>query len=477
VDVSQADGFTAVQEANALVLENAYAGSGYNYTPLTIKGVLNTGQSGIQDAWTVNDGNVYQTQATEGNRPTASTSDTAIGVAKTGYLGLRAPSGVCSGINMLFASTDTYQECLSATAKTFTVPITTTAVSISGAPAGSFVKADGSGYGTPSGSGGGTVTGVGLTMPAYLTVSGSPITTNGTLAVTGTSEAANYFLAAPNGSSGAMSPRAIVAADVPTLNQSTTGNAATATALAVTPSQCSGGEFATGVAASGNANCGTPSGSGTVISFSAGNLSPLFTTSVATAASTPALSFSLSNAAQNSVFAGPASGGSGAPSFQTAPTISAANMTSFPTLNQSTTGNASTATSLASTPGQCSNGYYATGVTATGVANCAQVAYSQVSGAPAGAVSDIQITVGTTAIGANSCSSEFTAAMTGLTAAMSVKFTPATDFHTTTGWSAAGPALYFFPVPTAGTLDYYVCNNSSSSVTPGANTTWNVSAQ
>ena len=52
-------------------------------------------------------------------------------------------------------------------------------------------------------------------------------------------------------------------------------------------------------------------------------------------------------AAQNSVFAGPASGGTGAPSFQTAPTISAANMTNFPTLNQNTTG---TAANLSGTP-------------------------------------------------------------------------------------------------------------------------------
>jgi len=41
----------------------------------------------------------------------------------------------------------------------------------------------------------------------------------------------------------------------PTLNQSTTGNAATATALAATPSQCSGTQLANGIAASGNANC------------------------------------------------------------------------------------------------------------------------------------------------------------------------------------------------------------------------------
>src|SRR5579859_867295 len=42
-------------------------------------------------------------------------------------------------------------------------------------------------------------------------------------------------------------------------------------------------------------------GSGTVTSFSAGNLSPLFTSSVATATTTPALTFSLSNFANNTV--------------------------------------------------------------------------------------------------------------------------------------------------------------------------------
>jgi len=64
------------------------------------------------------------------------------------------------------------------------------------------------------------------------------------------------------------------------------------------------------------------------------------------------------------------------------PAVSAALLTNFPTLNQSTTGNAATATALASTPAQCSGGQYSTGVAASGNANCAQVAYSQVSGAP-----------------------------------------------------------------------------------------------
>jgi len=46
------------------------------------------------------------------------------------------------------------------------------------------------------------------------------------------SKTANYFLAAPNGSSGVPTFRAIVAADIPTLNQDTSGTAAKATNIA-----------------------------------------------------------------------------------------------------------------------------------------------------------------------------------------------------------------------------------------------------
>src|SRR5262249_43811347 len=49
--------------------------------------------------------------------------------------------------------------------------------------------------------------------------------------------------------------------DVPTLNQSTTGNAATATALASTPTLCSTGQAPTGILANGNATgCAPPTG-------------------------------------------------------------------------------------------------------------------------------------------------------------------------------------------------------------------------
>lgn len=65
-----------------------------------------------------------------------------------------------------------------------------------------------------------------------------------------------------------------------------------------------------------DANChfvdgGAPGGGGSVTSFSAGNLSPLFTTSVATASTTPALSFTISNIAGHTVL-GNSGSGSGA---------------------------------------------------------------------------------------------------------------------------------------------------------------------
>ena len=61
-------------------------------------------------------------------------------------------------------------------------------------------------------------------------------------------------------------------------------------------------------------------GSGTVTSFSAGNLSPLFTTSVATATTTPALTFALSNAGGGTVF-GNNTTSAAASAYTTAPVL------------------------------------------------------------------------------------------------------------------------------------------------------------
>lgn len=73
-----------------------------------------------------------------------------------------------------------------------------------------------------SGSGGsGTVTSVAATVPSWLSVAGSPVTTSGTLAITtAMGQAANRFLATPDGTTGAAALRAIVAGDVSGLSLS-----------------------------------------------------------------------------------------------------------------------------------------------------------------------------------------------------------------------------------------------------------------
>jgi hypothetical protein len=78
---------------------------------------------------------------------------------------------------------------------------------------------------------GGTGTVSGLSLSGTVTTSGN-LTLGGTLAVTPSnfaSQTANTFLAAPNGTAGVPTFRAIAAADVPTLNQNTTGTASNVT--------------------------------------------------------------------------------------------------------------------------------------------------------------------------------------------------------------------------------------------------------
>ena len=66
--------------------------------------------------------------------------------------------------------------------------------------------------------GAGTVTSVGLSLPAIFSVSGSPVTNSGTLTGTLVSQSPNTFFAGPTGASAAPSFRAIVSADLPVIN-------------------------------------------------------------------------------------------------------------------------------------------------------------------------------------------------------------------------------------------------------------------
>lgn len=101
---------------------------------------------------------------------------------------------------------------------------------------------------------GGTGTVSGLTLTGTVTTSGN-LTLGGTLAVTPSnfaSQTANTILAAPNGVAGAPTFRALVAADVPTLNQNTTGTASNVTG---TVAVANGGTGAT-TAATARTNLG-----------------------------------------------------------------------------------------------------------------------------------------------------------------------------------------------------------------------------
>jgi len=167
-------------------------------------------------------------------------------------------------------------------------------------------------------------------------------------------------------STGTGAPSIASAADFPTLNQSTTGNAATASQLAGSPNGCSPGQYSIGIAANGNSSCsqiayaqlsGAPSSlppSGTAT----GDLSQNYPNPIVSKINGVALASLSTGILKNT-------NGTGQPSIASA--------ADFPTLNQSTTGNAATATtasSLAGFPGQCTSGKFATGIQASGDANC-----------------------------------------------------------------------------------------------------------
>jgi hypothetical protein len=114
---------------------------------------------------------------------------------------------------------------------------------------------------------GGTGTVAGLTLSGTVTTTGN-LTLSGTLSVSASnfsSQTAKTFLAAPNGSAGTPTFRTIVASDIPTLNQNTTGSANTLLRSGVLTTQFGTGlvgfpsQIASNVAglfpASDNSNC------------------------------------------------------------------------------------------------------------------------------------------------------------------------------------------------------------------------------
>lgn len=159
------------------------------------------------------------------------------------------------------------------------------------------------------------LTSVGLTLPSLFTVTGSPLTANGTIAATLASQAANTIFAAPNGSAGAPAFRSLVAADIPTLpfsqisgtvpvSQGGTGLTTVGTSGQVLTSNGTSLTWATpGAATSGLTSVGL-------------SMPSIFTVTNSPLTANGTLTAAFNTQTANTVFAGPSSGAAAAPTFR-----------------------------------------------------------------------------------------------------------------------------------------------------------------
>jgi len=184
-------------------------------------------------------------------------------------------------------------------------------------------------------SGSGSVSSVALSLPAIFSVTGSPITSSGTLAVTLATQSANLVFAGPNtGSAAAPTFRVLVAADVPDISATYL-----TTAAATAGYQPLDGDLTALAALSGTnniyyrsaANTWTSITVGTGLTFSAGTLSAntagtvtsvalslpaMFNVTGSPITSTGTLTAALANQVTKAVLIGPVSGSAAAPTFR-----------------------------------------------------------------------------------------------------------------------------------------------------------------
>lgn len=164
----------------------------------------------------------------------------------------------------------------------------------------------------------GTVTSVGLSMPSIFSVSGSPVTTSGTLTASLATQTANTIFSGP-AAGGAATPtfRTMVTADIPnsTVTYAKIQNVTNARLLgnnsgaAAPPQEITLG---TGLSFSGTTLNGT---GGTVTSVGL-SMPSIFSVSGSPVTTSGTLTATLATQTANTVFAGPASGGAATPTFR-----------------------------------------------------------------------------------------------------------------------------------------------------------------
>ena len=128
--------------------------------------------------------------------------------------------GTCTDINAILCSASTTQYWLPpklTTTQKNAITSPATGALVFDTSLGAMNYYTGSAWASLAGGASG-LTSVALSAPSWLTVTNSPLTSNGTIGLASSSITANQFLAAPNGSAGLLTPRAIVGADLPTIN-------------------------------------------------------------------------------------------------------------------------------------------------------------------------------------------------------------------------------------------------------------------
>jgi hypothetical protein len=241
---------------------------------------------------------------------------------------------------------------------------------------------------SPPGAGSGSVTSVGLALPSFITVSGSPVTGAGTLTGTLATQVTKTFLAGPtSGADAAPTFRTIAAADVPTLNQNTSGSAATLT----TPRAINGVNFDGSAPITVTADANTLSGTtlkSTVVNSSltsVGTLGSLTVTNPITGSVTGSSGSTAGNAATvttNANLTGPVTSSGNAttvaaaqPSITSVGTLSGLTVTAAPTFSALMSGYVP----VASTAGLMTNSHITTDGTNIDISPSAATPYANAS--------------------------------------------------------------------------------------------------
>jgi hypothetical protein len=212
--------------------------------------------------------------------------------------------------------------------------------------------------------------------------------------------------------------------DARTFLGAVTGNASTASAFDHNPSACSAGTFASDIAADGTLTCGTPAGAGDVVgpASSTDNAIARFDSTTGKLLQNSGATIDDSGNITANSFVGPV------------------------------TGNASTATALASNPSDCSANQFATTIAANGNLTCAQPAFTNISGTA---------TVAQTTVA--------TQALTTCTTARTVDWSTGNAF--TLSLTSGNTCTLTFSNPTSGqTITIWLTNDAASSGT--AAVTW-----